>query len=81
MGENPCLAKKARKPLVITYSLINRHQLNLERSPMNIINVEKPPEGILTILTPKRNYTGEKCNECKECGRVFGYPSSLRICV
>lgn len=30
-------------------------------------------------IMPKRNYTGEKCNEHKECGKAFGYPLSLRI--
>lgn len=51
---------KVRKPLVTTYPLINRHQLNPERNPMNIICVGKPWKGILILfcwreITQERN--------------------------
>ena len=47
-GRIPMSAMKVRKPLVTAYLFIDRYQLNLERSPMNIVCVEKPSEGILT---------------------------------
>ena len=47
-GRIPMSAMKARKSLVTAYLFIDRHQLNLERSPMNTVCVEKPSEGILT---------------------------------
>ena len=49
-GRIPMSAMKVRKPLVTAYLFIDRHQLNLERSPMNTVCVEKPSEGILTWL-------------------------------
>lgn len=49
----PMGAKKVRKLLVTTYTLISRHQLNLESSPVNIAHVDKPQKGILTILSPR----------------------------
>ena len=52
-GRIPTSAMKVRKPLVTTYPLINRHQLNLERNPMNRVCVEKPSEGILTLFCPR----------------------------
>lgn len=43
-------AMNVKKPLVTAYPLINRHQHNLERNPMNTEWVEKPSEGILTLF-------------------------------
>ena len=49
-GRIPMSAMKVRKPLVTAYLFIDRYQLNLERSPMNTVCVEKPSEEILTWL-------------------------------
>lgn len=53
VGGVPMSALRVRKPLVTTYPLTNRHQLNLERFPMNVVYVEKPSEGILTLFHPR----------------------------
>lgn len=52
-GSASLWVSEMRKPLATAYPLINRHQLNLQTTPRNGTYMEKPSEGILTILCPR----------------------------
>ncbi|TEA25913.1 hypothetical protein DBR06_SOUSAS5710035, partial [Sousa chinensis] len=71
---------KARKPLVITDNILHQQASTQPgEKPHEYNQCGKATGRNSNHFMPKRNHTGEKCSECKEYGKVFGYPSSLRI--